>query len=154
MPQTLDIFLVNTGKDAFLFTLYHDNVCRRRKVCTCGSLKERNKDGKIAIRRLPASYQIDAGQASGLLPAEVFLVPQVRNRINVGQLQRVTREQWLARGLSDVDWDACSAERRLALWRASKEPPKVAAGVVMPAPIGKKVGPKPKADVNPAGSGE
>jgi len=143
MPK---IFLVNTGKDPFLFTLYHDHVCRRAKACTCDSLQERNAAGKPTIRRLPASCQIDAGQASGLLPSEVFHVPQIKSRISEGKLQRVTEEDWAKRGLSRDAWETSKPQERLLLWRS--------APVVAMKPVAVKMTTKITKATKPASSGE
>jgi hypothetical protein len=75
------IVLKNRGPQRFIFSLYHELVCRKTDKCSCRTVLERNEAGRMVPVRYPASVQIDARSESLPLPAAVYNVPQVRRAV-------------------------------------------------------------------------
>jgi len=82
------ITLTNTRKQRFVFSLYHEHVCRREGTCSCDTKMVPGADGKLRPRNDPLSLQIDGLSRSAPLPDSVYHVPQVRLACNEGRLVR------------------------------------------------------------------
>jgi hypothetical protein len=109
--MTSMIILKNRGRQRFLFSLYHELVCRETGQCSCQTALERNDAGRMVPRRYPASVQIDGRSESEPLPAAVLRVPQVRNAVLKNRkLDRVT--------LSEAEYKA--ALEKLAVRREKR----------------------------------
>jgi hypothetical protein len=82
------ITLKNMEKRRFVFSLYHEHVCRREGTCSCDTKMVPGPGGKLYPRNDPLSMQIDGLSVSGPLPDSVYNVPQVWKACHEGRLQR------------------------------------------------------------------
>lgn len=82
------ITLKNARRELFEATEYHELVCRRRNECKCRAEMVTGPDAKQVSKLHPRDIRIEGGKTSEPLDPAVLLVPQVKEAISLGWLQR------------------------------------------------------------------
>lgn len=86
------VILKNKRLDLFEATEYHDLVCRRRDHCLCTNTIVPGPSGKHMTLRAPRSFRVLGKTESEPMDSAILLIPQVKEAIKLGWLERIDVE--------------------------------------------------------------
>jgi len=75
-----------SGKQAFVASLYHEQVCARADVCFCATMRAVGPRGKPVTTKLPKTLRIDIGASQDVSQVVLFSQPVI-DAISSGWLE-------------------------------------------------------------------